>query len=145
MGTKEKNTVCEYCGENLSPEEIANPIPEGAICESCYHEHFEFTCYRCQNYDHEDEQHKMLVIAEECGGLPRGVYRITDFPYYTSNYFDMRWNKFNLEWIGPMPEELSAEDVNYPSGHLCRDCQLKIMPPRNFGNPELLTAGSGKQ
>ncbi len=50
--------VCEWCGERLDDEEI-----EEKICDLCYHEHYEFTCCWCEEYEHEDYQHVYLVWA----------------------------------------------------------------------------------
>lgn len=132
--------LCSFCGEILIPEQAANPMLDKndgkPCCDDCFHEKFEFTCFWCGNYEDEDYMDKILVITEECGGLPAGTYRILELPYFTSNYFSMWWDKSALERIGGIPPGFIIEEDDYPSGHLCSGCAERVLTVRNFGRPE---------
>ncbi len=138
---------CGMCGELLDDEERLNSrLHEDGdlICDRCYTDEYEFTCYYCWEYAPIEDQHKMLVVNEECGGLKRGVYRIIDSPYYTSNYFNMWFNPECFEFVCAVPKDLLRPEEmflggSYPTGHLCQGCQYKVTPPRPrlFGNPEI--------
>lgn len=129
MSGTQQTVACDWCGEELTLEEIENPPQDvkEPICDNCYNEHFEFTCFWCGNYEHEDYQGDLLVIAKECGGLGPGVYRIKKRPYFTSNYFNMWWDTYALEKVRDIPADWNPYDNRYPSGHLCVGCQKRIM------------------
>ncbi|MGE4195980.1 MAG: hypothetical protein AB7G11_02505 [Phycisphaerales bacterium] len=129
---------CAYCGENLSDEEAESPhrdAPDGDImCDECYHDKFEFTCCKCEDYGHINDQHKYLVVfdAEEAfskndckAGFTAGLYRVKANPYYTSDYLSAWLNTYNLERIGDLPTE--ADENGYPCGHLCKKCQDEVI------------------
>jgi hypothetical protein len=119
---------CSWCGAQLGGDEIESPYRDtdgDLLCDECYHDNFEFTCCLCENYEHTDHQHDYLVIFEKCGGLARGVYRIKSFPYYTSNYFSMWWNRESLAKVHGLPWKFSSDD-GYPSGHICWGCRNEL-------------------
>lgn len=121
---------CEYCGESvghLYEDGIPGPRLDAsgsAMCDECWHEHHEFTCIRCGNYDDDEDQHRYLVILEECGGMKPGIYR-TRGAYFTSNYFDMWWNPWNLSRIRDADGDFYNE-ADMPSGHLCYGCRNEM-------------------
>jgi hypothetical protein len=89
---------CEWCGEELTQEEINEPVAGQAICEDCYHEHYEFTCSRCCNYEHIDCQHCWLVVFEPIDDFDKrdseiqpGIYEIVDYPYYGGMMLGGAW------------------------------------------------------
>lgn len=121
-------TECTRCGEELDSEERESPrldVDETAICDQCYHDNFEFTCSRCEGYGDNEDQHRYLVIFEECGGLRPGIYRINRKPYFISNYFDMWWIKESLSRLRDADGYYADQDL-YPSGHLCYGCQREM-------------------
>ena len=122
---------CSYCGEDLSHiyEETdfgprQDPGDGQPICDDCWHEHFEFECFRCGNSGDIEDQHRYLVILKECGGMKPGIYR-TLGAYFTSNYFDMWWNAWNLSRLRDADGKFYNEH-DLPSGHLCYGCQLEL-------------------
>jgi len=136
MGTQTA-VECTRCGAELDEEESASPrldsdVDDGAICDECWREHYCYTCYWCGEYEENTEQDKMLVISEECGGLPAGIYRIKRLPYFISNYFDMWWMTECLEFIRDVPPDFDSYD-DYPSGHLCAGCQKRIIEAKSGG------------
>lgn len=120
--------LCTYCGVNLDSEQIQNPRTDkdgDIMCDECYQEHYEFSCCWCQDSDHIDHQHKMLIVDDEKSAkLPRGVYEITTIPYYCDEIITSRLYKWALNRIADVPEDLEIE--SYPCGHLCIECQKKI-------------------
>lgn len=131
MSSLPVGTVCTSCGEELFDEELGPNLSRsefdgGVICDECDYDQrkaHEFVCHWCGADEHEDFK-DVLLISEECGGLDTGVYLIIDWPYFTSNYFDMWWNTNCLRRIGDVPRKFEAHD-DYPSGHLCERCKLR--------------------
>lgn len=132
---------CSYCGEFLPDYQAEEPLLDKndgkPCCDECYHEHFEFTCFWCDEYEDDEYMDGILVIAEECGGLPSGLYRILSKPYFISDMFNMNWLKDSFHRIGDLPPTFIVDPDDYPSGHLCRDCQQRVLVPRDFGRPEI--------
>jgi hypothetical protein len=122
---------CEYCGEELEGEELESPHRDPAgnvMCDDCYEEYFTFPCYLCENSANVEQRNvgHLLVVndAEECR-IARGVYRIKELPYYTSDYFNMWFIEEALELTDiPVPELVGR---GYPSGHLCYECEQKLL------------------
>lgn len=123
------STRCSFCGDAFDHEEAENPRTDPndgtSICDKCYNQHFEFECIRCASYGDIEDQHRYLVILEECGGFGPGIYRINRRPYYTSNYFDMWWNKGCLSRLRDADGKYANFD-EFPSGHLCFGCQCEM-------------------
>ena len=125
---------CARCRESLSVEELECPYEDdgwGTLCDDCYHECCEYTCCWCQNYEHVDHQHELLVVFEAGlafrDAVPPGVYRITKSPYYTSSLISSGWlHPECLERVCDLPADLATNDTGYPCGHLCRECQQKM-------------------
>lgn len=119
-------TECEYCGSDLTQEEIENPEPEGALCEDCYHEHFEFTCSRCCNFDHVDYQDIWLVVFQTVSNFPErgeiqpGIYEIIAFPYHGGIMLGEAW--LHGGSLRRTPAGIDFTSGNYACGHLCREC-----------------------
>lgn len=115
---------CTYCGnEAESPrlDDVDDPI-----CFDCYHEHYEFTCCWCQEDEHQDHQHKMLVLVDPKGaGIAVGIYRIVSLPYYADGMIEGFLFESALEHLRDLPEGIDTR--GYPCGHLCRDCQKKAI------------------
>lgn len=103
---------------------LLDPNDNQPVCDECWHEHFEFECIRCGNYDNNETQHRYLVILEECGGMKPGIYR-TLGSYWCSNYFDMWFNEWALSRIKDADGEYYNQG-DYPSGHLCYGCRLEL-------------------
>jgi hypothetical protein len=132
---------CEYCGDELDREELESPRKDDQddiMCDDCYREHFEFTCSVCHEYGETEDQHNMLAVYDpeafdECdrdNGWKRGVYMIVDSPYYCSPLIGHGWLYTRaLDWVGPIPRDKgkSESPIGYPCGHLCLDCQKKIL------------------
>ncbi len=144
--TVEAELKCTRCGRDLDEEEAADPrrdedVDDGILCDECYHEHYEFECCRCGNYDHVKVQHRFLVVFVETNGLfgpvAPGLYRITEFPYYGGPIIGDGWlENHALERAGDIPLRkawnLETRDFDliepvpmddYPCGHLCGHCQ----------------------
>ncbi len=125
---------CAWCGYDLDDEERECPrldSQDEPICDNCYHESYEFTCCNCENYDDQDIQHEMLVVlvptsASYGDKVQPGVYRITDGPYWSTDYFSSCLHAYQLAWLCSLPDSLQDDDSYYPVGHLCRDCQKKM-------------------
>jgi hypothetical protein len=120
---------CTSCGYAITdPDEMKNPYRDEddcEICSNCYHEHYEFTCCWCQEDEHVDYQHVLLVVGDEEGaGVARGVYRIIHLPYYSDGIIEGSLVESSLERIAGVPDGLTIG--YYPCGHLCRECQQKI-------------------
>jgi hypothetical protein len=127
---------CSCCGEPLMPEEIEYPQTDtdgdgGNICNECYHEHYEFTCCRCCNYGHVDDQHEMLVVFEEqyahgkLSIIMPGVYRITGSPYHGGPLIGRGYlNSDVLVRIADVNPDMDGN--GYPCGHLCKECQDNV-------------------
>lgn len=139
METNNKVT-CSWNGCELSEEETESPRldPRGeVICDECYHEHFEFTCCCCEN-DEDDPDEAIrdaaLVIldSEQCK-LPRGFYQVIKWPIFTSDYFSMWFHEDALRFVGPVGDSEWTETWDgYPSGQLCRACQIKNGVPPGY-------------
>jgi hypothetical protein len=122
---------CSCCGEQLKGEELESPSrgdeDNALLCDDCYHDQYEFTCFVCENGGHVSQRatgHLLIIAdAEECR-VPQGVYEIKEWPYYTSDLFSM--------WLIPEALTLLPVDIpehaesNYPGGHVCARCEEKI-------------------
>jgi hypothetical protein len=134
---------CSHCGCEMDEEQSAAPRRDDCgdpMCDSCWTDKYEFTCCWCGEYEHIDEQHEVLVVFEECGGLTAGIYRINEGPYWTSDFFTMWFNLRALTHLGNLPGALIARhkrDDEYPCGHLCRNCRDRLVFPRLWGVPEV--------
>lgn len=122
---------CSYCGNNLNEDGLENPLTDDErdlMCDECYNDHYEFTCCWCQEYGNKKDQHKMVVVFDdEKAGVPTGVYRVTDLDYYIISAFGDGWlHDWAIERIGDIPD--GADSNGYPCGHLCAECQKKVIP-----------------
>lgn len=122
---------CAYCGESLVGEEADDPRKDGSgdvMCDECWHDQHEYTCDLCEDYEEcGDHQHEMLVVWETVGGsggrsVEPGIYRIVEWPYWTSDMLSMWLHKESLSCIAALP----AGKQGRGCGHLCRKCQAKI-------------------
>lgn len=130
-----KPKECEWCGNNLTDEEIKYPCRDGRgkkidglICDECFHEHYEWTCDRCCEYELSEFQDIWFVVFETTPGRDQpvqpGIYEITNFPYYGGPLIgegylydsSLRLTKAKIDF----------EQGNYPCGHLCRRCANKL-------------------
>jgi hypothetical protein len=121
--------TCSYCGNNLSEDELENPLTDkdgDLMCDECYNDHYEFTCCLCQEHGDVAEQHKMVVVFdEEEAGVPTGVYRVIDPDYYLADLLGSGWlHDWALERIGDVSDK--ADGNGYACGHLCQNCQDKL-------------------
>lgn len=127
MTTTEKRCPC--CGNDLSGEEIEYPRTDedgDNICEECYHEKYEFTCCRCQEYGDVADQHNLLVVFEETSNVAPGIYKIVRKPYYTHAMIGSGWLwPESLKRIADVNPDMDGD--GYPCGHLCIDCQAKVL------------------
>jgi len=131
--TTEITHDCNCCGCELDGEEQESPRLDAdgdPICDGCYQERYEFTCCWCEELEHIDHQHKLLVVdnAEEAG-MPRGVYEIVRKPYYADGMIEGHLYEDALKRIADVPDGLKIEW--YPCGHLCKRCQGKITTATN--------------
>ena len=135
-------TKCGCCGDKLDEDEICNPYEDRddygdgtPICFECYHEHYEFTCSLCEEYDDINVQHKMLIVRKAEMGVPPGVYRITGYPYYYSSILGDNGgvNPWDVQKICNLTKEIGRlMDTYYPLGHMCRDCQAEYEGSKGY-------------
>ncbi len=122
-------TSCSFCGNAFDEEESQSPSRDPndgqSVCDRCYSDNFTFDCVRCGSEGDIEDQHRYLIILEECGGLGPGIYRINDRPYFTSNYFNMWWNVRCLSRLRDADGRY-ANLYEFPSGHLCYECQHEM-------------------
>ena len=135
---------CTHCGEPLDQEEAASPRRDedgdgDILCDECWHLRYEFTCCRCEEYDHVKVQHRYLVVFEEVQGLSGmvkpGLYRISELPYWADGMIEYHFYETALERVGDVPkiarwnprtrayDLIETLECNYPCGHLCSRCQ----------------------
>jgi hypothetical protein len=127
---KDIGYVCHRCGDEfyLGADDDPYEYEDGVLCDDCNEELNEFRCCLCQENGDVEDQHNMVVIIDEEGvNMPRGVYMILEYPYYSSDMFSMWLDEWALERIGDTPKD--ADGDGYPCGHLCIECQKKLMPP----------------
>lgn len=146
--------TCSWCQEELDEAEAAYPRRNGkdgeAICDECYHEHFELECQWCQCSDDKDREmakgllcvvlqptpcdsyryktprpHWLRRIDNRWHMMP-GVYRVVRWPVYSDNMLDAWLYADAFEWFSPLPEELQGDEHWYHAGGLCRWCQWKL-------------------
>ena len=117
--------TCVYCGRPLDDEETADPYRDETgdiMCDECYSEHFEYICPLCHNLVAIDGNQEHIIVtqalAEDQKMVP-GIYRITDWPWFTSNYFSMRIHLDALTREADVP----AEVVDLENGdYVCEQC-----------------------
>jgi hypothetical protein len=128
MGEKLK---CSYCQDELDDEEIKNP-PKGEdgniLCDDCYNEEYCFECCLCGDYGDIKDQHKMVVVFREAMVKP-GLYKVLDESYWAASLLDDDTNDIvfphAVQRIGDIPE--GAHSDGYLLGHLCAECQEKVV------------------
>ena len=133
--------ACEWCGNQLTEEEIEYPATDGfgrkidgTICDECFHEHYEWACDRCQNYEYEEFHGIWLVVFEavhvqgdwrsEDREAEPGIYEITKWPYFGGPIIG------ELSLYGGALRRTKAKidfpQGHYPCGHLCRECAKEL-------------------
>lgn len=135
----DRKIVCSYCDNDLQGEEVSNPrideLDNTPICDECWHDHFEFTCSLCQNY--EDKEYEgvigsIFVVKDDdlTVDYPRkplkpGYYKIKSHPLYGGPLIGVQEIYENaIELI--MAGGESCETFGCSCGFLCRDCTEKI-------------------
>src|SRR5690606_34937634 len=108
-------------------------------CDECFRRLFTFHCCKCNDYEHNDNQHRyMVVFDEEEAGIPRGVYRIIDKPYHISAMVGSGWLcNGSLLRVGEVPDGCDSD--GYPCDHLCTTCSEKyeqVSPDHPCINPK---------
>ena len=120
---------CLRCGNELDDEELDYPRKDedgDAICDECFHEHYEFTCCWCCEYGDVKDQHNLLVVFEEVSDVKPGIYKITERPYYICAMIGSSWLiPGSLVRIAELNPDMDGN--NYPCGHLCLECQKKVL------------------
>ncbi len=134
---------CRNCGDRFDPDSVGGYVDGiGECCDACYTDET-FECCACGERDASDiAQRTMLIVAGNVRFLSgdkakRGVYRITECPYYGGPLigggylFDE-----SLEYLAPLPPGLSVYD--YPCGHLCRNCQAVVLADQGKSEREVI-------
>lgn len=122
--SKQRDIEC-LNGCELDSDELENPKrdAEGTVwCDECWRRVFTFDCVACDNYEHEENQHRYLVVAnEDEAEIPTGVYRIVGKPYALVSILGPgSLSKICLLRVGDNPARLNMG--GYPCGHLCVSC-----------------------
>jgi len=122
---KEPVGVCEWCGRRLTDEEIEYPnSKDERICDECHHEHYEFTCCWCEEYENKDYEEKYVVLTEPTEGLHSelspGVYEVVKRPYFRGDWY----LESALRRLGDVPSDFP--NIADSSGMLCRYCEERI-------------------
>ena len=124
-------TTCTWCGTELDAEESDSPRTDGGgdvICDNCHHDHYEFTCCLCEDYGDVEVQHKYLVVFTETDGVLPGIYQTAeDRPYWCDAVLDAWLYPEALSRVRDLTPGLEASDRGWPCGHLCGDCQDKLI------------------
>lgn len=112
-------------GCELNAEELESPRRDehGSVwCDECFDDAFTFDCCACDTREHEDNQHRyMVVFNAEDVDMERGVYRIIGKPYCTSALIGAGWlHPKELLRVGDVPNGASSDGS--PCGHLCVEC-----------------------
>jgi len=134
-------TECGWCGEHLSPEEIEYPatdfrgdVIDDPICDQCFHEHYEFTCDRCEDYEFEEFSGVWVAVHEKTHGLygpvERGIYEAVEWPIHGGPFIGEGY-LYNTS-LRKTPAVIDFES-NYPCSYLCRGCakELKLRHSRS--------------
>ncbi len=90
----------------------------GEFCSSCFEE-VGFTCGVCDQPTHNDELTHIAVVGDAGGEVKRGVYKILNFPFYSSDYFCAWVHSCSVKRDGHL---LGDEPTNYPVALLCAAC-----------------------
>lgn len=157
MATTDSEPTCEYCGGELAPEEIQYPYKGELICCECEHEHKEFICHWCQNYDdieHECEIGSLFALFEPVRArepivyldgqfqpypewydadkreMKPGIYRIKQWPIYWSAVFAGGLFAESFERVADLTDSMKHNGGRgeYSCGPLCRECGSKYDP-----------------
>jgi hypothetical protein len=123
--------ICWGCENPLDEDELESPYErDGHIwCDDCYHEEFEFTCYWCDEYGDNEDQHRYVVIfdAGACELALPGLYRVNRLPYYSQPMIGQGCILSRaVTWLGYLPPHIGDESW-YPAGHLCAYCQRRAL------------------
>jgi hypothetical protein len=127
-----QTTDCSYCGNLLSEDELESPYTDednDIICDECEHEHFQFQCCKCEEYDHIDVQHYYLIVADDVDkSIPPGIYYIKGGPYFGGPLIgELGLFANKLLRLRDLPTNIDTG--GYPCGHLCRTCVRKLELP----------------
>jgi hypothetical protein len=124
----EPKLYCHSCGAELTEQDLEGPEHDedgNIICDDCYHEEYCFECCLCGEYGDVKDQHNMVVVFEESMVEP-GLYRVLNESYWAAPLLGKAIIfPHAVERIGDIPE--GANDRGYQLGHLCADCQEKVM------------------
>lgn len=137
---------CPRCGETLDKDSDGDTYTyaEDGLCGDCFHEQYEFDCCGCNESGHIDVQHSFCVVFDKEAGVGPGLYRVTRNPYYFSDMLGgglfphalellltlpVRWLAYTSITGQKVYYKLIESDQSYPVGHLCEQCQRKILKP----------------
>lgn len=122
---------CEWCGRELTPEEIAHPCEvEGYVvcshCEMADEELEEGECCRCGGSELEKYlgcEGSLMVVVNDEAKVPKGIYEVLSLPFYTYNYFSMWLHTEAIKQLSNSTWGLDESDTEgFAIGFLCRNC-----------------------
>jgi hypothetical protein len=119
---------CEYCCQVLSDEEAASPHQDDAgdvMCDECYSEHYEYLCPLCQDLVETDSNQEHIVVTPalaEQQEMEPGIYRVTELPWFSSDYFSMTVHQHALTRVADLPAALSDMVCG---DYVCEHCVRK--------------------
>lgn len=97
------------------------------LCESCSDAKAVYHCCIAgiDEPDYHEAPGRMMVVTEAVGNVEPGLYRITDWPFYSDGMISMDLFKDVLTRIGDVPED--ADTGDYAIGFICQKEEQKII------------------
>lgn len=129
--SKKPKSECTWCGEPLTPEELAHPCKAAGapICCHCEMDHFWFTCSLCEIQAPKDEEGKigLCIVVTEKGVATPGVYRVRRWPIFGQPMIGAgHLYEEAVEWVAPLPNPKTIDTQGAPCGYVCAACSEKF-------------------
>jgi len=121
---------CSFCGNALSGEEIESPRKDKdgtLLCDACFDDKYTHSCPICEDFFDEDLDAKIspkhiIVLEEQKGGIPIGIYEIISYPFYADGMIEFHIFKGALKRICDAPTGIES---HYSSRYVCDKCVTK--------------------
>ncbi len=122
---------CINCDEKLGDEEAKSPRRDedsDIMCDDCYHDIYEFTCIKCENYEHINHNGGIgsvfVAFEDDILGIPTGVYEVVSHPFYADGMVEGYLYTDAIKQISNYTFEI--KQGWYPMAFLCEECTVKI-------------------
>jgi hypothetical protein len=134
--------ICGCCNAAIDTGEdgdCCTNLQDGSfVCDECFEEHYTDVCALCGDYFPKFEitgDREVFIVGVsslentdiDSQKMPPGLYRVTRYPYFCSDYLSMSLYEDAFERIGNIFRSDPPCFNDFPMGKVCPDCVKKRM------------------